>query len=63
MKIEIPINYALVNVMLLVLILIINTSLHKPVVMLPSLVFAWGQARSKLGGGVDTFILHHYFVS
>jgi hypothetical protein len=29
---------------------------------LPSLVFAWGQARSKLGG-VDTSILHHYFVS
>jgi hypothetical protein len=27
-----------------------------------SLVFAWGQARSKLGG-VDTSILHHYFVS
>jgi hypothetical protein len=28
---------------------------------LPSSVFAWGQARSKLGGA-GTSILHHYFI-
>jgi hypothetical protein len=55
-------NCALVNVMLLVRILIIDTSLHKPVVMFTEFSFAWGQARSKLGG-VDTSNLHHYFVS
>ena len=40
----------LINVMLLVRILFIDTSLHKPVVLFTEFSFAWGQARSKLGG-------------
>src|SRR5215203_191834 len=39
------------NMMLLVRILFIDSSLHKHVVLFIELSFAWGQARSKLGGG------------
>ena len=39
----------------------IDTSLSKHVEMFFILVFAWEQARSKLGG-VDTSILHHVFL-
>jgi hypothetical protein len=53
---------ALVGVMLLVRIFFIDTSLHNLWSCLSSSVFTWGQARSKLGG-VDTSILHHYFIS
>ena len=38
------------NMMLLVRILFIDSSLHKHVVLFIELSFAWGQARSKLGG-------------
>ena len=50
----------LVRMMLLVRILFIDTSLHKPVDWFTEFSFAWGQAMSKLGG-VDTSNLHHYF--
>ena len=40
----------------------IDTSLSKHVDMFFDFGFAWGQARSKLGG-VDTSILHHAFIS
>ena len=39
----------------------IDTFIPKHVDMFWVLVFAWGQARSKLGG-VDTSILHHAFM-
>ena len=38
------------NMMLLVRILFIDSSLHKHVVLFTEFSFAWGQARSKLGG-------------
>ena len=49
----------IINMMLLCpYFVFIDTSLSKHVVMFSISVFAWGQARSKLGG-VDTSILHH----
>ena len=47
--------------MLLVCILFIDASLSKLVDRFTEFIFAWGQARSKLGG-VDTSKMHHYFV-
>ena len=38
------------NMMLLVRILFIDSSLHKHVVLFTEFSFAWGQAKSKLGG-------------
>ena len=38
------------NMMLLVRILLIDSSLHKHVVMFTEFSLAWGQAKSKLGG-------------
>ena len=40
----------------------IDTSIYKHVDIFSISAFAWGQARSKLGG-VDTSILHHAFIS
>ena len=40
----------------------IDTSISKHVHIFSDFGFAWGQARSKLGGA-DTSILHHAFIS
>jgi hypothetical protein len=53
---------ALVSVMLLVRILFIDTSLHKPVVMFTEFSFRLGTSE-VYAWGVDTSILHHYFIS
>jgi hypothetical protein len=48
---EVVVFYDLcIGVMLLVRILFIDSSLHKPVGWFTEFSFAWGQAMSKLGG-------------
>ena len=54
---------AMVSVMLLVRIIFIDTSLHKPVDMFTELSFRLGTSEGISLGGVDTSNLHHHSIS
>ena len=57
-----PMSCVMVSVMLLVRILLLTLHSINLWTCLLSSIFAWGQAKSKLGG-VDTPNLHHISIS